>query len=45
MDVLIKNATIVTMDKRRRVLKNFSLGVEGGRITEISQELRETLIS
>ncbi len=40
MDVLIKNGTLVTMDKGRRILKNFSIGVEGGRIVEISQKIK-----
>ncbi|MFQ5815058.1 MAG: amidohydrolase family protein, partial [Candidatus Hydrothermarchaeaceae archaeon] len=40
MDVLIKNGTLVTMDKGRRILKNFSIGVDNGRITEISQKIK-----
>jgi len=40
VDVLIKNGIIVTMDKGRRILKNFSIGIDGGRITEISQEIK-----
>ncbi len=40
MDVLIKNGIIVTMDKGRRVLKNFSLGIEGNRIVEIAREIK-----
>lgn len=40
MDVLIKNGIIVTMDKGRRVFKNFSLGIEGNRIVEIAKEIK-----
>lgn len=36
MDAIIKDATIITMDKERRVLKNFSIGIEDGRIREIA---------
>ncbi len=39
MDIVIKNTTVVTMDDRRRVLKNFSIGIEDGRIVEISQKI------
>ncbi len=39
MDVLIKNGTLITMDKGRRVLKNFSMSLEGGRIAEIAEEI------
>ena len=40
MDILIKNGVLVTMDKDRRVLKNFSLAVEDGLITEIGKDLK-----
>jgi 5-methylthioadenosine/S-adenosylhomocysteine deaminase len=40
MDILIKNGIIVTMDKERRVLKNFSMAIDGGRITEIGREIK-----
>jgi len=39
MDVVIKDATIITMDKERRVLKNFSIGIEDGRIREVGERI------
>jgi 5-methylthioadenosine/S-adenosylhomocysteine deaminase len=39
MDVLVKNGILITMDPRRRVLKNHSIGIEGGRIVEIAREI------
>jgi 5-methylthioadenosine/S-adenosylhomocysteine deaminase len=39
MDILIKNGVFVTMDKDRRVLKNFSMSIEDGVITEIEKKI------
>jgi 5-methylthioadenosine/S-adenosylhomocysteine deaminase len=39
MDILIKNGVFVTMDKDRRVLKNFSLAVEDGVIKEMGANI------
>lgn len=39
MDILIKDGIIVTMDKERRVLKNFSMAIEDGKIAEISKSI------
>ncbi len=39
MDVLIKGGTVVTMDKGREVLKNFSVAVEDGRIVEVAEKI------
>jgi len=41
MDIAIRNGTVVTMDDRRRVLKNFSLGIERGKIVRLEKEIRE----
>ncbi len=40
MDVLIKNGIVVTMDKGRRVLKNFSVGIEEGKIVEVAGRIK-----
>jgi 5-methylthioadenosine/S-adenosylhomocysteine deaminase len=40
MDILIKNGVLVTMDKDRRVLKNFSIGVDEGRIIDIGENVK-----
>ncbi len=40
MDIIIRNAILVTMDDRRRILKNFSLAIEDGRIVEISEKIK-----
>ncbi|MFQ6137441.1 MAG: amidohydrolase family protein, partial [Candidatus Hydrothermarchaeales archaeon] len=40
MDVIIKDALIVTMDGQRRVLKNHSIAIENGEIVEISGEIK-----
>jgi 5-methylthioadenosine/S-adenosylhomocysteine deaminase len=40
MDVLIKDGIVVTMDKERRVLKNFSLAIEDGAIVEIAKDIK-----
>lgn len=40
MDILIKNGVLVTMDKDRRVLKNFSIAIDEGRITTISENIK-----
>lgn len=39
MDVLIKNGLVLTMDKRRRILKNTSVGITGGKITDIREDI------
>ncbi|MBT3358362.1 MAG: amidohydrolase family protein [Rhodospirillales bacterium] len=38
LDILIKNATIITMDKDRRVLTNADIGVKDGRISSVGGE-------
>ncbi|MBU2559479.1 amidohydrolase family protein [archaeon] len=40
MDVLIKNGLVLTMDKRRRILKNTSIGITDGKITDIAEDLK-----
>lgn len=35
MSILIKNGTIITLGKRNRVLRNYSILIDGGRITRI----------
>ena len=40
VDLLIKNALIVTMDKDRRILKDGSLAVENGRITAVGRGIK-----
>ncbi len=40
MDVLIKDGILVTMDKERRILKNFSLAIEDGAIVEIARGIK-----
>ncbi|MEE9474392.1 MAG: amidohydrolase family protein [Candidatus Hydrothermarchaeaceae archaeon] len=37
MDILIKNGLVLTMDKRKRILKNTSVGITDGKITEIRE--------
>ncbi len=40
LDVIVKDASIiVTMDNKRRILKNFSIGIEDSRIVEISEHI------
>ncbi len=40
MDVIVRNASvIVTMDNKRRILKNFSIGIEDGKIVEIAEKI------
>jgi 5-methylthioadenosine/S-adenosylhomocysteine deaminase len=41
MDIEIKNATIVTMDSGRRILKNQSIGIADGRIIGIEEKIKE----
>ncbi len=40
MDVVIKNGIIITMNKERAILKNFSIGIEDGRIIEIAEKIK-----
>ncbi|MDP6459994.1 MAG: amidohydrolase family protein, partial [Candidatus Hydrothermarchaeota archaeon] len=40
MDILIKNGVLVTMDKDMRVLKNFSIGIDEGRIIYIAENIK-----
>lgn len=40
MDILIKNGILVTMNKESRVLKNFSMAIDDGRIIEIGHDIR-----
>ncbi|MFQ5800410.1 MAG: amidohydrolase family protein, partial [Candidatus Hydrothermarchaeales archaeon] len=40
MNIIIKGATIVTMDQRRRVLKDRSVGIENGKIVEIKERIK-----
>jgi 5-methylthioadenosine/S-adenosylhomocysteine deaminase len=35
MDLLIKNATIITQDRKRRIIKNGSLAIKDGRIADV----------
>lgn len=42
MDLLIKNGVVVTMDKQRRVLKNFSIAIDEGKIVEIAQKIKSS---
>ena len=37
MDILIKNGLVLTMDKRKRILKNTSVGITDGKITDIKE--------
>ena len=39
MDVIIKGGTVVTMDRGQEILKNFSIGVEDGRIAEVAEKI------
>jgi 5-methylthioadenosine/S-adenosylhomocysteine deaminase len=39
MDIIIKEATIVTLDQKKRVLKDHSIGIEDGRIVEIKDKI------
>jgi 5-methylthioadenosine/S-adenosylhomocysteine deaminase len=41
MDIVIKGATIVAMDQKRRVLKDHSIGIEDGWIVEIKDKITE----
>lgn len=41
MDILIKNGIVLTMDKDKRILKNTSVGITDGRITEIRGGIKE----
>lgn len=43
MDLLIKNVTAVTMDDARPVVRNACIGISGGRIVSISEQLPEEL--
>ncbi|MBI4344499.1 MAG: amidohydrolase family protein [Euryarchaeota archaeon] len=40
MELLVKNGLVVTMDGERRVLRNASIAVDGGRIVEIGREVK-----
>ncbi|MDI6655026.1 MAG: amidohydrolase family protein [Candidatus Hydrothermarchaeota archaeon] len=40
MDILIKNGIVVTMDNQRRILKNFSVAIDDGRIVEIGESIK-----
>jgi 5-methylthioadenosine/S-adenosylhomocysteine deaminase len=40
MDILIKNGLVITMDGSRRILKNTSIGITDGKITDISGDLK-----
>lgn len=40
MDILIENATVITMDGKRRVLKNHSIAVEDNKISEIAPDIK-----
>jgi 5-methylthioadenosine/S-adenosylhomocysteine deaminase len=39
MDILIKNGLVLTMDGRKRILKNTSVGITDGKITDIKEGL------
>jgi 5-methylthioadenosine/S-adenosylhomocysteine deaminase len=40
MDIVVEGALLVTVDKRGRVLKNHSVGIEDGRIVEIGEKIQ-----
>jgi len=40
MDLLIKNALLVTMDKKRRILKNHSIAIDDTKIVEIKEKIK-----
>jgi len=40
LDLIIRNATIVTMDAEHRILPNASIAIEGGRIIEIGPQVQ-----
>ncbi len=40
MDIVIKNALLVTMDEKRRILKNHSIAIEEKRIVEIKEKIK-----
>jgi 5-methylthioadenosine/S-adenosylhomocysteine deaminase len=40
MDILIKNGIVITMDKERRILKDFSISITDGIIEEIKPEIK-----
>lgn len=40
MDILIKNGILITMDNQRRILKNFSVAIDEGRIVEIGESIK-----
>ena len=39
MDIVIKNTVVVTIDKEKPILKDYSVGVEDGKIVEISKKI------
>ncbi len=39
MDILIKNGLVLTMDRQKRILKNTSIGITDGRITDVEEGL------
>ncbi|MFQ5975469.1 MAG: amidohydrolase [Candidatus Hydrothermarchaeales archaeon] len=39
MDIVIKNALLITIDDKRRVLKDHSIAIEDGQIVEISKDI------
>ena len=40
MDVLVEDGLIITMNKDRAILKNFSIAIEDGRIVEIGKKIK-----
>ncbi len=40
MDTVIENALLVTMDEKRRILKNHSISIEEKRIVEINEKIK-----
>lgn len=37
MDIIIRNATIITMDRKRRILKDGTVAISDGKITEVGK--------
>ena len=35
--ILIKNGTVITMDRRRRIIKNGAVAIENDRIVDVGQ--------
>jgi len=40
MDIIIEGATVVTVDSKKRILKNHSIGIEAGMIVEVKERVK-----